>query len=269
MFCVNIMSDGQQCVFKLQCVVLTLVRAWFWSLLRDYEITKSDSLVTFFLLVLRWHQFWSQHWFPDCIPCCGHGRNTQHIALTSCEKRQSSDALLSLSSIPPSCLHTQGKHWFFGALRKRHLVFLDPAKQKLSSLISGSPRAVLLDPQKQNIMVFDVSGRTPPCNLTRKGQQPGLRKTALVCLDLGSEEHIRSADFFFHLQRGCTAFCFFHLIVHSFQCASMLSSFFQDIEKVLLVFLKLFFIAVSSSQVFLCPIPDCLTLGYLGPFPGC
>ena len=62
-------------------------------------------LLMFFVfccLVLCWHKFWSQHWFPDDIPCCGSGRNAKHIALTSRQHCQCSAVLLSLSSIPPS-----------------------------------------------------------------------------------------------------------------------------------------------------------------------
>ena len=93
------MSHGLQCVV---CVA----ECWFGNDFVNGVGHCCASMRSNFLTVCLLNlvlfigvQFWSQHWLPDDIPCCGSGRNAKHSALTSREHSLSSDAP---SSIPPS-----------------------------------------------------------------------------------------------------------------------------------------------------------------------
>ena len=101
--------------------------------------------------VLCWHQFWSQHWFPGDIPCCGSGRNAKHTALTTREHHHSCrlSRLLLPALLPPP--HEEENKVFFDDFRKRHSVFLDPQKHRTGfSTVSLKRRAMLPDPQQKN-----------------------------------------------------------------------------------------------------------------------
>ena len=65
------------------------------------------------------------------FPCRGSGRNAKHICLTTREHCQSSAALLTLSSIPPSCLHsTKRKQGFSRRSQEEHLREIGPPKHQ-------------------------------------------------------------------------------------------------------------------------------------------
>ena len=94
-FCVNIMSDGHQCL-------AVFFRSWFWSLLRVND--NSDCLFAHFFFV-DWccvsTNSGRNTGFQTIYPRCGYGRNAKkHIALTSREHGHSSAALLALSLNP-------------------------------------------------------------------------------------------------------------------------------------------------------------------------
>ena len=94
---------------------------------------------TISLLVLCWHQCWSQHWFPDNMPCCGSGRNAKHIALTSRRVNPALPTSPSPPSRPPAPTTSKRNKVFSMASRSVTPCFLDLASCFVTNVFWKTP----------------------------------------------------------------------------------------------------------------------------------